>query len=276
MTDNTTAVAYVRNMGGSHSLPCNDITRQIWEWCVPRNIWLSISYIPGEINVIADQASRVFGDSAEWKLYVDVFNRIANILGTTTIDMFASRLNYQLTHYVSWLPDPQAMAIVPSLWIGLIMSHTPFPPLASYHNFFQKLEMDQAQAILIAPNWPTQPWYPQANKTLDSDATPPARTPSTIQPRTAPPPGGTASFDGLPLIRKSLQGIGISQATQDTILNSWRTATRKQYWVYLEKWQSFSPICKRCVGVSARTLSKGFRVQLSQHCKKCPIHLHSP
>ena len=151
-----------------------------------------------------------------------------------------------------------------------------FPPLASYHNFFQKLEMDQAQAILIAPNWPTQPWYPQANKTLDSDATPPARIPSTIQPRTAPPPGGTASFDGLPLIRKSLQGIGISQATQDTILNSWRTATRKQYWVYLEKWQSFSPICKRCVGVSARTLSKGFRVQLSQHCKKCPIHLHSP
>ena len=168
------------------------------------------------------------------------------------------------------------MAVVPSLWIGLIMSYTPFPPLASYHNFFQKLEMDQAQAILIAPNWPTQPWYPQANKTLDSDANPPARTPSTIQPRTAPPPGGTASFDGLPLIRKSLQGIGISQATQDTILNSWRTATRKQYWVYLEKWQSFSPICKRCVGVSARTLSKGFRVQLSQHCKKCPIHLHSP
>ena len=62
MTDNTTAVAYVRNMGGSHSLPCNDIARQIWEWCVPRNIWLSVSYIPGEINVIADQASRVFGD----------------------------------------------------------------------------------------------------------------------------------------------------------------------------------------------------------------------
>ena len=87
MTDNTTAVAYVRNMGGSHSLSCNDITRQIWEWCVPRNIWLSISYIPGEINVIADQASRVFGDSAEWKLYVDVFSRIANILGTTTIDI---------------------------------------------------------------------------------------------------------------------------------------------------------------------------------------------
>lgn len=51
MTYNTTAVAYVRNTGGSHSLPCNDITRQIWQWCLPRNIWVSIS------NVIAAQAS---------------------------------------------------------------------------------------------------------------------------------------------------------------------------------------------------------------------------
>ena len=97
MTDNTTAVAYVRKMGGSHSLPCNDIARQIWEWCIPRNIWLSISHIPGAINVITDQASRVFDDSTEWKLDVHVFNRIVNILGQPTIDLFASRLNYQ-TH----------------------------------------------------------------------------------------------------------------------------------------------------------------------------------
>ena len=76
-----------------------------------RNIWLSISHIPGEINAIADQASRVFDDSTEWKLNVDVFNRIVTSLTTPTVDMFASRFNYQLTPYVSWPPDPQAMAI---------------------------------------------------------------------------------------------------------------------------------------------------------------------
>ena len=80
MTDNTTTAAYVPNMGGSHSLPWNDIARKIWEWCIPRNMWLSISHIPEEINVIADQASRVFDDSAGWNLNVDVFNRIVNIL----------------------------------------------------------------------------------------------------------------------------------------------------------------------------------------------------
>ena len=84
---------------------------------------------------------------------------------------------------------------------------------------------------------------PQANKTLDSESTPPAKTheqcPSTVQPGTAKPSGGTARpSDGLLRIRKSLQSRGISQATQDIILNSWRTATQKQYRVYLEKWQS--------------------------------------
>lgn len=100
-TDNTTAVASVRNIGGSHSLPFNDIAIQIWKWCVPRNVWLSISPIPGELNVIADQTSRGFHGLTEWKLDVDVFNRIVNILGTTTIDMFASQSNYQLAPCVS-------------------------------------------------------------------------------------------------------------------------------------------------------------------------------
>ena len=78
--------------------------------------------------------SRVFDDSTEWKLDVDAFNRIVNILGPPTIDLFASRLNYQLTTYVSWLPDPQAMAIDAFTldWTNHFLYA--FPPLASYHN----------------------------------------------------------------------------------------------------------------------------------------------
>ena len=44
-----------------------------------------MSHIPEEIDVIADQASRVFDDSTEWKLNVAVFNKTVNILGTPTI-----------------------------------------------------------------------------------------------------------------------------------------------------------------------------------------------
>lgn len=166
MTDNTTAVAYVRNMGGSHSLPCNSMARQIWEWCIPRHIWLSISHIPGEINVIADKASRVFDDSTEWKRHVNVFNKITHTLGTPNNDMFASRSNYQLMPYVSWLPDPQALAIDAFTmdWTNQFLYAS--PPFSILPQFLQKLEMDQAQAILIAPNWSTQPWYPKLTRVL--------------------------------------------------------------------------------------------------------------
>ena len=55
MTDNTTTVAYIRNMGGSQSLDCNEIARAIWLWCLPRDIWLTVSHIPGQHNVVADR-----------------------------------------------------------------------------------------------------------------------------------------------------------------------------------------------------------------------------
>ena len=119
-----------------------------------------------------------------------------------------------------------------------------FPPFSILPQFLQKLEMDHAQAILIAPNWPTQPWYPKLTRFLIRKPLLLPRHKSNVhlplQPRTAPPPGQPASSDDLPLIRKSLQSRGMSQATQDTILNSRRTATQKQYLVYLEKWQLFA------------------------------------
>ena len=133
--------------------------------------------------------------------------------------------------------------LMPSLWIRLIIFYTLFPPSASYHNFCKNWKW-------ISTSYPDCPqlantaMVSQACKTLDSEVTPPAQTheqcPSTIQPRTTPAPGQPASSDGLSVIRKSLQSRGISQATQGTILNSWRTATQKQYQVYLEKWQSFA------------------------------------
>ena len=74
MTDNTTTVAYIRNMRGSQSLDCNEIARAIWLWCLPREIWLTVSHIPGQHNVVADRASTSFDDSKEWKLDVDIFH----------------------------------------------------------------------------------------------------------------------------------------------------------------------------------------------------------
>ena len=57
--DNTTALAYINNMGGSKSKELNQLAVQIWEWCISRNIWLTAVHIPGRLNTGADEKSRV-------------------------------------------------------------------------------------------------------------------------------------------------------------------------------------------------------------------------
>ncbi|XP_068675354.1 uncharacterized protein [Montipora foliosa] len=110
-SDNTTTVTYINNMGGSHSLHCNALTRDMWLWCIDKGIWLSAAHLPGSQNIQADRASRIFHDQTEGKLDQDIFHRITSQLIKPEVDPFASRLNFQLDRYVSWKPDPGALAV---------------------------------------------------------------------------------------------------------------------------------------------------------------------
>ena len=56
-TDNTTAIAYDNNKGGCHSKQLCDLAIEIWNLCVNRNIGLSVSYLPGYQNDMADRFS---------------------------------------------------------------------------------------------------------------------------------------------------------------------------------------------------------------------------
>ena len=158
-TDNTTAVAYVNHMGGSHSPSCNEAAREIWEWCQSQNNWLVATHIPGKHNVQADAESRVFTDGTEWKLFPKYF--ICGRFSTPDIDLFASRLNAQCKKYVSWRPDPGAIKIDAFCddWGDYNCVYL-FPPFSLLTRVIQKFIEDQAQGIMVAPNWPTEPWYP--------------------------------------------------------------------------------------------------------------------
>ena len=94
-TDNTTAVAYINNMGGTHSLECNHIARTIWLWCLEHDIWISAAHLPGKSNSVADKASRIFHDHTEWQLDPNIYFSITQAFGVPSIDLFASRLNFQ-------------------------------------------------------------------------------------------------------------------------------------------------------------------------------------
>ena len=159
LTDNTTALAYIKNMGGVRSLECNQIAYDIWLWAEERNIWLTISHIPGVENVVADYKSRHFSDNVEWALSWNLFDKICTRFGCPDIDLFASRLNKKLEMYVSWTPDPYASNIdaFSMNWRGTFFYA--FPPFSCILKVINKALRDNATGVLVVPWWPTQPWW---------------------------------------------------------------------------------------------------------------------
>ena len=166
--DNTTAIAYITHMGGARSVLCNSLAKEIWQWCITRDIWLSASHVPGVENVAADFESRHFNEDAEWKLNTVVFNRIVQAFGPFDIDLFASRLNTQLPVYVSWRPDPQAQFVdaFSISWHGY--NCYLFPPFSVISRCLRKVVEDQANGVIVVPLWTTRSWFTLLMKMLVS------------------------------------------------------------------------------------------------------------
>ena len=51
----------------------------------------------------------MFERSSEWKLIENVFEQIVTKFGKPNIDLFASRINYQLPNCIPWRPDVVAI-----------------------------------------------------------------------------------------------------------------------------------------------------------------------
>ena len=77
MSDNMSAVAYLRNQGGTKSLTMNDLATDICLWSEKRGMTLVPRYLPGHLNVLADHLSRR-GQilKTEWSLNQTVADRI--------------------------------------------------------------------------------------------------------------------------------------------------------------------------------------------------------
>ena len=109
---NTTAVNVINHMGASHSDSCNSLAKEIWEWCIARDIWVSVAHIPGKQNLVANFESRRKQRETEWRLNKAALQNVLLRLNfAPDIDLFASRINYLFPKNVSYRPDPEAFAI---------------------------------------------------------------------------------------------------------------------------------------------------------------------
>ncbi len=57
--DSISALTYINKMGGTISPELTRLAKELWLWCMERNISLSAEHLPSVLNTLADEESRV-------------------------------------------------------------------------------------------------------------------------------------------------------------------------------------------------------------------------
>ena len=171
--------------GGTVSPKLSQLTKDLWLWCMERNILLHAQHLPGILNTIADEESRTWSDRSEWKLSPILFQEINRLLGPLSTDLFASRLSSQLPVFVRWKPDPLAVATdaFTQDWNSLPGKLYANPPWGLIGRVLSLVHTQGVQElVLVAPVWKAQPWYPMLLQMLVRAPILIPQSPDTIQP----------------------------------------------------------------------------------------------
>ena len=159
--DNSTAVSYLRNQGGTRSSFLNSIAQRILRWAEDLSVVISPQFIMGRHNVLADVLSRpnqILG--SEWTLQQEVFRDLCR-RWSVSIDLFATSQNHRCSIYFSPYHDHNAMGTDALLqnWNG--WQAYAFPPWSLIPAVLRKLRSSSGVLLtIVAPYWPQRPWFP--------------------------------------------------------------------------------------------------------------------
>ena len=158
MSDNTSAVAYLRNQGGgTKSLAMNDLATELCLWSEKRGMTLVPCFLPGHLKVLADHLSRR-GQilKTDWSLNQTVADRIFRAWGRPFVDLFALGKNTKLAIYVSPIREETSWKVdnLVQNWNGLYAYA--YPPTSLIRACLNKVRTENVEIVLIAPGWPNQ------------------------------------------------------------------------------------------------------------------------
>lgn len=147
-------------MGGIQYENLNLLSKQIWQWCEARNIWVFASYVKSADNVEADKESRRLAPETDRELATYAFRKILIKWALPQIDLFASRANTKRPIFISWQKDQDALAIDAFTLTWNTWFFYAFPPFSIILRVLQKICLEKTTGIVVVPLWPTQPWFP--------------------------------------------------------------------------------------------------------------------
>ena len=97
-----------------------------------------------------------------------LFLEFLEIFGSPAIDLFASRLNKQVTTFVSWKSDPDALFIDAFSRPWHVLNFYAFPLFSGIWHCINKIKQEKVQGMKILPLWPAQTWFPIALQMMTS------------------------------------------------------------------------------------------------------------
>ena len=192
------------------------------------------------MNSMADIESRAHPDRSDWKLAPLIFQKIHQLLGPLSVDLFASRLSAQLPLYVSWKPDPLAMGTgaFSMNWTtlpGKIYANPPWDLIGRVLSTAQSQRVQEM--VLVAPVWKAQAWYPLLLQMLVREPLIIPHSQETIQ---------SECLNNLPDIIPQLavwvisgvcvRSSNLSVSATDLVLSSWRDKSTKSYDSSFGRW----------------------------------------
>ena len=82
----------LKSSGSTVSEELVNLTKDLWLWCLERNIHITAQHLPGAQNFIADAESRSQTDRTDWKLNPYIFHKIQRIFGPLEVNLYETRL----------------------------------------------------------------------------------------------------------------------------------------------------------------------------------------
>ena len=165
-------MAAINKMGSTRSIDMDHVVHLIWNFILKHDNWITATQIPGIFNEEADIDSRKNKTRTEWLMNWNYFKKIIKSLNfKPTIDLFATRLNTQLPHFISLRHDPESKGVNAFTLSWENLSFYAFPPFIYIPKVLQKVWHDKAEGILVVPDWPNQLWYTQYTEMIIKEIT---------------------------------------------------------------------------------------------------------
>ncbi len=163
-TDNTSVVAYINRQGGVRSKALCKQAAMLLLWADSRLLSIRATHIPGLLNRGADMLSRRRIPQGDWRLHPESVRMIWNLYGEAEVDLFATSENAHCPSFFSLSHSPLEGDALTARWPTARLYA--FPPIKILPLVLCKIREERASVILIAPNWPNQPWFPDLTELL--------------------------------------------------------------------------------------------------------------